>query len=483
MNFEKANRREYFYLFIIFVSSRLIFYFSEIRFDTTPITWFFQLQDLSLLKKHLAESIFYLHSQPPLFNLFIGLILKIGFGYETLIFNLLYLILGFFIFLLLYVILKKITGRWVLSLIISTLFVISPAQILYENWLFYSYPVLFLMLLSVYLFDRFEKHRNLKTGVLLFSVLALIVLTRSLYHPIWFLMIFLLMLFFFKNDRKTIIFSAAIPAFVIFILVIKNLILFGTITTSWTGMNLAKIAISTLPKEQVEKLISEKKLSELSSIKPFSHAGTYRQFAEKTNFPNISCLEDSLKDFNRHVNYNHKYFVPVSKLYMNESLKAIYYEPANYLKSVAMSFYFFLKSPTDYRYIYNDHLSKISNYADFYNIVFYGQQKQYSTLSDTQKAEFKENGMNLDVFRYIGITFTLAMIFLAFYYFRYLLKYRKMKTQYYYLISFMVFNILYIAIIGNLFELGENNRFRYDIEPMILILFVMAVKQISKRKN
>jgi hypothetical protein len=30
----------------------------------------------------------------------------------------------------------------------------------------------------------------------------------------------------------------------------------------------------------------------------------------------------------------------------------------------------------------------------------------------------------------------------------------------------MCFNIAYVALVGNLFELGENNRFRFETDPL-----------------
>jgi hypothetical protein len=34
---------------------------------------------------------------------------------------------------------------------------------------------------------------------------------------------------------------------------------------------------------------------------------------------------------------------------------------------------------------------------------------------------------------------------------------------------YIVFTVVYVSIVGNLFELGENNRFRYMIDPLIAV--------------
>ncbi len=46
------------------------------------------------------------------------------------------------------------------------------------------------------------------------------------------------------------------------------------------------------------------------------------------------------------------------------------------------------------------------------------------------------------------------------------------------LILFMLYNILFVPIIGNMMEIGENNRFRFVIDPFILILFVFFMRDL-----
>jgi hypothetical protein len=64
----------------IFIVPRVAFYLAGVRFDMTPVSgqvdvW--QLLDLNQLQHNLIQSIWYLHSQPPLYNLFSGLLLQL----------------------------------------------------------------------------------------------------------------------------------------------------------------------------------------------------------------------------------------------------------------------------------------------------------------------------------------------------------------------------------------------------------------------
>jgi len=48
----------------------------------------------------------------------------------------------------------------------------------------------------------------------------------------------------------------------------------------------------------------------------------------------------------------------------------------------------------------------------------------------------------------------------------------------------MLLNVLYAAVAGNLMDIGENNRFRYVIDPFILLLAVHIVyKYVSSKQS
>jgi hypothetical protein len=73
----RKERLIYGFMLLSFALSRLIFYLSGVRFYTFFIDLFVQHAETYLLKNKLLESVFYMHSQPPLFNLILGIFLKI----------------------------------------------------------------------------------------------------------------------------------------------------------------------------------------------------------------------------------------------------------------------------------------------------------------------------------------------------------------------------------------------------------------------
>jgi hypothetical protein len=48
-------------------------------------------------------------------------------------------------------------------------------------------------------------------------------------------------------------------------------------------------------------------------------------------------------------------------------------------------------------------------------------------------------------------------------------------------IAFMTFTILYFTLMVNFFDLGENNRFRFTIDPLVFLLFARLLQDLVFR--
>ena len=87
------------------------------------------------------------------------------------------------------------------------------------------YPITFLVLIStVFLHLYFERQRT--SHLLLFlSINALIVLTRSLFHPLWFIIILIGLLIYDRGNLKRIFLCALFPLLLIGIVHFKNYVI------------------------------------------------------------------------------------------------------------------------------------------------------------------------------------------------------------------------------------------------------------------
>ena len=90
-----AQNRSVPVLVCVFVISRLAYHFLlGMRFNADTLTSFWQFIDPLLLKTELFKSLYYLHSQPPLFNCFLGVILKLFPDSFAAVFQWIYLLIG-----------------------------------------------------------------------------------------------------------------------------------------------------------------------------------------------------------------------------------------------------------------------------------------------------------------------------------------------------------------------------------------------------
>ena len=125
-----------------------------VSFDATPLIHFWQFLDPELLRSRLGESLLYLHSQPPLFNLFLGLVLKLAPGAEAATFGALYLALGLALYLLTFAVMRQLGVGRPVALALSTWLMVSPSFVLYEHWLFYTLPLATLLMTSAWLLGK-----------------------------------------------------------------------------------------------------------------------------------------------------------------------------------------------------------------------------------------------------------------------------------------------------------------------------------------
>ncbi len=168
----KTHRNFLILIIIVFLLYRVLcFFIYDIRFNAGTLEVYWQFADPVLLQNDLFRSLFYFHSQPPLFNLFIGVILKLfpihHINYH--VFFLLYFSLGLIFALSLFLTMASLNVHVVLNLILTIIFISKPSTILYENWLMYTYPVSVLLCLSVFFLHRYSIEEKGIYGVIFLS--------------------------------------------------------------------------------------------------------------------------------------------------------------------------------------------------------------------------------------------------------------------------------------------------------------------------
>ena len=173
-------------LVLLFIVSRLIFSLQGGTFLATPLSFAKQFLDPQLLHHDLLRSLYYLHAQPPLFNLFLGLVLKIS-PLPALSFELLFKTAGIVIPLLFFGILTTLGINSHIAFIATLIFMFNPTLILYENLLYYTYIEALCILLALFFLLQWFTRSRLSFLILFWISLLWLGMIRSLFHPVFFL--------------------------------------------------------------------------------------------------------------------------------------------------------------------------------------------------------------------------------------------------------------------------------------------------------
>lgn len=452
-------------IIVFYIVTRLYAYVNlHFAFSFKISRYLVQYADINLLKENIVESLFYLHSQPPLFNFLLG-VSKIIFGNNaSLSMFILFQLCGLLTAVLLYKMMIELNIRKRLCFIFTILYIITPATLLYENLFFYTHIVIFFFIAAVFLLNKYLQSKKKIYIKLHFIFLLLISLTTSFFHLIWFLFTVAFLFWILKYNRKEIAIALIIPVIILLGLYTKNLILFGVFnSSSWFGMNLSRITVFQVPTTEREELIKNGLISEVSLLPPFPQYDDVRNLKTiKKDSIGVEIADQTTKPSGG-TNFNNLIYLEISKVAFNDSKFIIENYPQYYLQGVKKAFQIYFKPPSNYGLI-NKNLLQINSYNNFFNALIYGASK-----SDT----LGYFTVMLTIFVILGTSIFLFKENIS----------NKDKI----ILAFMLFNIIYVIMVGNFFEVGENNRFRYYTEIFSYVLFAYllntAIKSLIRKNN
>lgn len=462
-------------MFSAFALSHGIYYWAGVRFDDGPLLNFWQYLDPELLRRDLLESCFYLHSQPPLFNLFLGVVLKLFPQSETAAFQGLYILSGLVLYLSVFLLLRRLGVSRVISLVVCTLFMVSPSFILYEHWLFYTFPLAAILTISALLFHEVLAGRGRWAAHGFFASLLLLCGIRSLFHLSYYLVTAGALILVCRHRRKSILLASLIPFLIVLSLYAKNRILFDRFTvSSWMGMNVWAITTRNIPQPARMDLIAEGKLSRISLIKRFSGVGEYPdEFVRVEGCKDVEALTQ-VKKSTGFDNFNHCAYLSVSDRYLRDALFGLRYYPKALATGLSRSWFSYFKSSSDLG-APRDNQGKIAWVCNLYDHLFYGK-----IPFDLSKIDGLPVYSNREHSLYLLLMIGLPLLVVSA--LRSALRSGKadggLGRSQRILIFYLCFQILYVALVGNLFEVGENNRFRFATDPLYLVLLGLFLQYV-----
>ena len=239
------RRADYAIVVGLFVLSHALYRMLGVQFDSGTLLPYMQFIDPPLLRERLLESLWYYHAHPPLLNLFTGVGLKLFGDHAGVYFAVSFHALGLALALAVYVLTLRLTCSRAAAIVANGLLVFSPAFVLYENWLMYTLPSAALLTISALLLHQYLATRRLRWAVAFFSTLAILLLTRSMFHLAWMVLVVVLLTILLRQHWRQVLLAAAAPLLLVLFWYAKNYYYFGTFGAS-TAMGLGLSNITTL---------------------------------------------------------------------------------------------------------------------------------------------------------------------------------------------------------------------------------------------
>lgn len=446
----------------VFIFSRIIALLLGLHMNIWALTAYWQYLNPETLRNHLLNGLWYDHVQPPVFNLLLGFILKTGGSYSPILFALLLKMISLLNGLLLFSVIRKlVTVPWI-PLLIALAYLLSPATLIFECELFYTTTISLLLLISVYYIVRITESGTVWNAFGVIIPLALLCLTRSLYHIIWLFFIAAFLLFCF---RKKPVFNNLILASLAGLVIVgswyvKNKILFGKLTSStWIGMNLARNVFH-------DNEVTDS--NRIEAYEPFSSIRVYRKFVDQryeNKFRGLNdrdLLQEDKED--SIMNLSEVSYIPVSDLYLKASLIHIKSHPVAYAKNVLQSSLLYFTPATMYSLAVEQ--SEKIKYFDIpysFNLTHFANGKMQRRILLTISA----------------IPKLVLYLFVFFVFIRSSIHYRSISPMN----LFILLTIAFVFGISSLFEHYENMRFRFETEPLFLILAAQVFSRIYSEKK
>ncbi len=299
-----------------------------------------------------------------------------------------------------------------IAVVLSTWFLASPTFILYEQWLYYQFPLALLMTLSCLLLSHTLTRPRFREAFGFFGVVCAMCLLHSSFHLLYFLLVMTTLLALRWGHRRIIVAAALLPLLLLLGLYTKNYLLFGQLTTSsWSGMNFARVTLKAMPLEARRQLVEEGKLSPLALIRPFSNLEDYpARFRQVRGFEQIPALRQAAKP-PYWSNFNHLAYLSISRTYLKDDLYVVFHRPKYLLLGWLNSWICYFRSGSDYSPTYGN-LSKIGPVNVLYDYAFYGKVPHYRLHLGVVPAYYIFNdGARLYLFLLIGLPLLLLFGF------------------------------------------------------------------------
>ena len=447
---------------VIFIASRVAAYGTGVRFRSNSLGTYLQLVDPDLLRTRLLESLFYLHGQPPLFNLYLGVLLKAFPGHYAGVAQATYIVLGLIGALALYGLLVRVGCPTWVGVAVTAVITVAPATIVYENWLFYEYPVAVLLVLSAFALAGFVRTKSFWPGFSFFLLLAAVIWIRTSFQIVWMLLAAGLVVVALRDRTRLVLRASLVPLLLVVALCGKNLAMFGVASTSsWYGMTLAEKVFSSFSPADRARRVERGDLSRVSLVYPYRQGlDAYRGLVPLSRPTGIAVL-DQIKLLSGTPNFNNKSYVRISKLYLGDALHLIRDEPSAYLRSISSALKLSFRPSVEYPYTApNQQRTTFQSYTQAFNHAVYAQTPYAGRI-----------GLAILGAYALALLYGLRLLWLWF-------RGDRRSDPKVVTLLYIWLTVVYTSLVLALVNFSAGERIRFAVDPLVAVLVTCAAVEV-----
>jgi hypothetical protein len=411
-----------------------------------------------LLRTDLLRSVYYLHTQPPLWNLILGLILKLGRESWPHYYLAMSLGLGLVLQSSLFTLMRQLGIGRVPAFVAACVYMMTPQVIAYENHLGYDYMSASLLTLLTALFLPAARQGTLRGLAALAAVASVLVLVRSNFHPVILLPWFGLAVLVNPSQRCSVLVAAILAALPCAAVLAKNKVVFNKASmSSWLGSQIVYM-LQIDPKDPwVQEQVRSGAVSPLVLRKPLDTLDQYPDVEFGIPPSDAPVLTQAkVKGID---NFHHFGYIAISDQNLRDAKVLIARRPRLWLRSFVQAGWTYFKSPSvDGCFGYHNR-GCIAGYVEFIDRwillrTYVGSKAFYPVLALGVVAAMVSGAL-------LAIWGGCPPFSLS----------REQRL----LVVFVLGNILLLGFVALAFDPRETYRHRTYTDPLSLALFVTVV--------
>ncbi|MBS1847494.1 MAG: glycosyltransferase family 39 protein [Actinobacteria bacterium] len=451
----------------LFLASRLVFFVGGVRFRAFPPSQW-QLLDVDQLRADPFLAFTHNMIQPPLWNFFVGAILRWSPFPVGITFQLLFLGAGLTTVIALWFLLRDLgSPRWIAT-VSATIVGWSPLMVRDESLLNIEIFETMILTVAVLAFHRYVRLPSLGRFIWFMAVAAIAVLSRTTIQPLWMIGGVIAALAASRPRASRVATTGAVCAALVLIAApaFRNYTTFGTLGYSgYSGMNLERIAVMQLPEKDLDRLIRNGKLSEASRVLPFSNYSAYAPYFGVCHPRSGIAVLDDFSKGNGEANPNNICYLPVYRKATRDAIAAIRAEPGNYVRSTAKASLLF----SSWRLSYEQPDSGAYRaWVRLYAPLTAPVHIHYSLGAGDPQPAAKALAPLLGVDRF-SVTVGVGLLLSVFWGLRSLWSIiRRRGVDADWARVFIAYTVVSVAAVSILAEFFENGRYREPLDPIVL---------------